>query len=224
VTAGYGQCRASRRAARGPDGFTRHMAEQFFLHQGGDQAVAFVHATPGARGRAPGARDCGSPGRVPTGGGHRPVPAPDRPGSNPNAGLRVLLGGGIGLGRSHLVNRLKRVVDGQLPSFVVNHMASIPPRWLRLPADPGAQFRGAPRCVRDGRRRGRRGLRCCGCPDCSDYGMRLFDVDAPACAVRHRRCATGNPPAACSASSAGGHHGYRPWNTPAATATRRCRR
>jgi hypothetical protein len=41
----------------------------------------------------------------------------------------------VGLeGRSHFVDRLERVVDGQLPSVVVNHTASIPRSRLRLPA------------------------------------------------------------------------------------------
>src|SRR4029453_6650171 len=37
-------------------------------------------------------------------------------------------------GRSHFVDRLEPVVDGQLPSVVVNHTASIPRSRLRNPA------------------------------------------------------------------------------------------
>jgi hypothetical protein len=41
----------------------------------------------------------------------------------------------VGLeGCSHFVDCLERVVDGQLPNVVVNHVACIPRSWLRLPA------------------------------------------------------------------------------------------
>jgi hypothetical protein len=45
VRAGFAGAGLRGRRARGHDGFMRHMAEQFFTHQWGDQRVLFLHVT-----------------------------------------------------------------------------------------------------------------------------------------------------------------------------------